>query len=384
MSVQAATHHEEESWWSCFPKFGAEVRRNPKIVKAERDLPVVISAGEVTSKVIQSNEITLLFQAFTGTQGQSNAGWINDPKIIDLVARVRLVFGGVGVVAAIVKIVAESIEVFEETKKGRKKAQKDAMLRLSEAIIHLGDAAASFGKSLSMAGWVAQADILTWATPLAYVSAMLSPITMAINYRSKKSSEKVLNKLSRDNVEESLQWLENEIRNQRKDGEIFVQRHFQIPNREKYGAQILHIIREGSEVDKYDLIEALKHRVSDKITSHRWAIRISVISLIATAILFFPVLGPALLGLGLAIFAGVLSMIKYYRDRKSAYELEHKINHIKRFDEIPPEWIKENAQFAIPCLKPEEQHGFKGTCVELVHDPRMFQTRIELVQPVVV
>jgi hypothetical protein len=120
-----------------------------------------------------------------------------------------------------------------------------------------------------------------------------------------------------------------------KDGELFVSKHFGIINYEKYSAQILQIIRKGSLQDKAILHEELKERVKQKIDLHKLAILSAVVGFIGVMVLFFPIIGPTVLGVGLIACAALISLIKYVEEKQSIKRLENVLNRLCKFEKIP-------------------------------------------------
>jgi hypothetical protein len=370
-----------KSCWHILPNIAGQVRRNPTVQRINRNLPILESAVDVVTKASQSKELSAFMQAFNGSNSSSDHALLGDLDIIKTIGQCRFVVGIIGMIAGLGKIAHEISIIAIEIFKGRTRERNDAIVRLSEGVITLGDAVSSFGKSLSMAGWVDQSKILNWALPLGYISALLSSITVYINWRSKNDSIELLAKVtesySKENDQVDFSWLEEEISNPNKDGEYYLQKHFEVANREKYGAQVLYIIKERSQEPKMELQKALKDRLSDKISAHNKAIVSTIISIFASICLFFPVLGTPMVfvGLGLAIFAGAISVHKYLKDKNSIKLFEKRINDIQSFDDISPEWVKDHASFAIPCLDEKDQKSFKGTAIELPPiRAEMFQT----------
>lgn len=366
MSVTNLTVHSQvqhESFWHIFPNIEGKIRRHPTIDRIKRNLPMVESAADVVTRASQSKELSAFMQAFNNTGPSDNNGVLTNLEILKVIGKVRFVAGLIGMVAGAAKIASEISNITVESWKNRPRERNDAIVRLFEGVISLGDAISSFGKSFAMAGWANQAKVLQWALPLGYASALLSSITIYINWRAKTDSTELLHRVESSTVFNGVErstdfkWLADEISDPKKDGDYFVQKHFEVNNREKYGAQIVYIATEGSDEAKNDLKDALKNRLSDKISGHNQAIVSTIISIFATVCLFFPVLGvPMLLtGLGLAVLAGTISIYKYVKDKRSIRAFEEAINKIQAFDNIPDSWIKANAPFANPCLNESEK-----------------------------
>lgn len=372
ISNHSPEHHD--SCWHCIPNTEGKLRRNPTIDRIKRNLPMVESAVDVVTKASQSKELSTFLQVFNGSQDDSVNGLSTKIDFIKTMGQIRFVAGIMGMLAGLGKMIQSISEIVMETFKGRIRERDDAIIRLGEGVIISGDAIASFGKSLSMSGMIDQTKILNWAIPLGYVSTLLSSITIYINWRAKKDSIAILDKI---NEGTDLAWLANEINDPKRDGDYYLQKNFEVNNREKFGAQVAYIIDEGHAQNKEYLRTALKDRITDKISSHNKVIVSAIIGIFASLCMFFPVLGLPMLftGVGLAVISGAISVHKYLIDKRSINLFEKRINDIKQFEDIPVRWIKDNAHYAIPCLDYEQQGAPVSAGIELSYPKEMFQTQ---------
>lgn len=356
-----------------FAQLGVDFRRNQHVINFTRVAPVLVQGGSAVVNITSSKALTLLFRIFSGKPGNDSGGgdWTTAPSTVKLVGQARLCVV-IGAIVALVDMVGEAIEIADEVRKAendpdRLRERNDAILRFIDAFATLGDCSSSFAKGLIMAGYIAE-NAINWAMPLGVVSAGLSLIAIAIHARGIQQSNEILDKLNgnivdangdpvEDNLDNKLNWLADELQNREKDGEIFLKRHFEVLHRDQYAAQVIHIIRTQNDNDKTQLLEALKDRISEKIVSHRLGIVCVIIAVIATIIIFFPALGPAMLGYGLAFGGAFLSFVKYVLTRRSVHRLEAKIDELCPseilFQNENRQWIERNAPFAMQLL-PEE------------------------------
>lgn len=333
-------------------EFFANIRRSHMYGTSSRVIPIVTYAS---SGVKQSAEfiehVSNIFPLVASDNEKESssifARMARSPTIMKAGAGLKLGGGAVVGVSSIYGIIAESIEIVAEVKKGRVHESVDAGLRLVEAVGNLGESIASFTQGIAMLNPAIGAVL--WATPLGIASAALSSVSIAINVSDLLRSKKLSSKLD-EKEEEVLSYLEHELTNAKTgDADFFLKRNFEVINREKYSAQILHIIHskenipdeaiplEKHKVAKKEMIGALKDRIKDKITSHKLAIAAAVIGLIGVLLLFCPFLGPVILGLGLAfvLAASAISFGKYILEYRSVHRLEKKLDELCNFNAIP-------------------------------------------------
>lgn len=326
--------------------FASEFQRHSLTIAATRNIPIVTQAGLAVIYFSQTSAPSLIFQAIH-PQSAGAGSVMNNPTLLHIAGRARILTAIEGIVA-LGTIIAEAVEIDDQIRKGRTTERNDAILRLVEGVAYLGDSVSSVARGLGMSEMVSQSAV-SWAPFLGIASFGLSSVSIVINARGWSQANGLLDQLNtredertytttltqqKEIIQEQLKTLREEIENKdgRHDGEYILQRHFEIIDRKKYAAKILRIIQNphgeiplGSQVH---LVKALKARLSDKITSHKLAILSAVVGLVAALILFFPVLGPVMLGWGLAIAAVTLSFIKYYRDKNSVHRLEAEIDRI--------------------------------------------------------
>ncbi len=340
-------------------EFFAKIRRDALYSKNARRIPVAIQLFKATFNAIKSQAFANLLQAM-GAPGQmsGSSDWANHPEVNRMAGRARL-FAVAAMIVSVYTIIEQIIEVKDEAAKGRAREGIDASLRIVEAASVLGDSIGSFTLGLSMSG-IVQASQALWATPLAGISTVFSIASLVLEYRGLEQSLEIRAKLNGSARvlfgHKPLNWLRNELTNsEQRDGAFYLRRHFEVINREKYSAQILHII-DNQRNEHRALIDALQKRISDKISSHKLAITSLIIGLIAGFILFSPYLGImafaslSVLGLSVAAVSAALACYKYWRDYRSVHALETKIDELCPFKGINPDWIRNNAPFAVPLL----------------------------------
>lgn len=340
--VVAATESKAASLFAEIQQFFVRMRQNAQYGYFARFTPIASSAGRGAVYASQVfNHIVLAFpNTFINTpMSESTKEWLGKGRLAGI---------SVGAPVALYNIISEAIEIYTQAKKGRLPEGVDAALRLTEQIAALGDTVASFANGLSIGGMVESSAVL-WATPLGIVSAALGGISIAINARRIYASNQILGKLD---GYKPLDYLKEELENFDKDGDFFLDRNFGIINREKYAAQILHIINfDPSNVDekaipirkhhscKREMLNALKGRLQEKITNHKVAILGAIVGLLGVMILFFPVLGPAILGFTLLCLAAAIALYRYAKEVSSIHRLENTLDALCDFNQIPYETL---------------------------------------------
>lgn len=350
--------------------FFARIRRTLYYSKTARHIPIYTQATIALIKSIQSRAIHRLFQAFTEAQNDhdSSNDWMASRSFLKVAGPTRSIFAGIGGIIALYDVIAQSIELKDEIRKGRAVEGVDAALSIVKGVADLGDSIASFAMGLSMANPTQiPLSAISWAPPLAMISAVVSIASIALNYRGLTRSQQIAEQLERsafqlrDDSEAAgaLQWLRDELTDStNRDGEFYMRRHFEVINREKYAAQVLHIIDHHELADKQELVLALQNRIKDKIFSHKLAILSAIVGLIGITIIFFPFFAPVVWGFGIVAASGLISMIKFVRDKRSVGRLEDTIDRLCSFESIAEhddDWIKLHAPFAQPLCAPEEK-----------------------------
>jgi len=327
--------------------FFADIRRRIEYERIARITPIISFSGNALFQT--ANLVNHVATIIPRSEGQGTPLLSSvSPGAIKIAGGSKIAGGAIVGVAAIYNIAAEIIEICDEVKKGRTWEGVDAGLRLTEAIGNLGEAIATFGQGLAMVN--SSIGAVSWAPPLAIAGAVLSAVTIPLNIRGIIRTKEILDKLNDTNETKSLNYLKDELLNAEKgDGDFFLKRHFEVINREKYGAQILHIINSDAAnkspaipddkkaTAKTEMLGALKERLTDKIVSHKLAIAAAVIGLVAVLILFFPVLGPIGMACGLALLgaSSAISLTKFILDYRSVARLEKKLDELCPFDKIP-------------------------------------------------
>lgn len=338
---------DDQSCWIVrkVTQLSASLRRNAKYGELSLFTPIITSGVQGTISIVEY--IDALMQAmpnerrrFEGTHGVDI-----DAAQVELMGQFRIVSNILTAPIAIVGIVEEILNIRDETRKKRLGEILDAGLRMLLAGSALGDNVSSIANGLSMAGIT---PVIAWATPLAIASACVSFVTVAIHLRGMQQSTQlfeVLDKTTQADCLDALKTIEEELMDStNRDGELFANKQFGIINYEKYSAQILQIIRKGSLQDKAILHAELKDRVKQKIDLHKLAIISAVVGFIGVIVLFFPVIGPTVLGVGLIACAALISLIKYVEEKQSIKRLENVIDQICKFEKIPHEELPLFAQ----------------------------------------
>lgn len=326
-------------------RFLAKSRQSRLYIDYTRIQPIVTSASQCALRIsyFLNHTIPVFDQS---NQSFAPDGFKETFKRLSQYYRLTVV----GLVpVAIGNIVSNAIELRNEIKKGRRFEQTNAVLEIVNQLAYLGDSIASFASGLATAGIVNGSAVL-WATPLSIVSAALSGVTIAIQLRELKKTHEVLQGLLASTPDMSLKWLKRQLLDTKKgDGDNFLSRHFSILHREKYAAQVLHIINSKSDdplekaipakerkTAKLQLVEALRNRIKDKITSHKVTIVANIIGLIGVTLLLIPVPGLAIVGIGLVAISALLSFGKYLQEGLSVRRLEATIDRLCKYNLIPP------------------------------------------------
>jgi hypothetical protein len=349
----ADSSSEKQSWWIArkISEVSAYLRRNAKYGELSLFTPIVTSGVQGTISIVQT--VDALMQAMPNERRDVDSAHINiDAAKIELMGQFRVISNILTMPLAIASIIEESLNIRDETRKKRPNEVVDAGLRMLLTFSALGDNVASMTNGLSMAGIT---PAIAWATPLAIVSACFSTVIVVINWRAMKQSEKLLAMLEKTGKRDSLEALkaleEELLDSTNRDGELFANKQFGIINYEKYSAQIVQIIRKGTDRSKAALLGELQDRVKQKIDLHKLAILSAVIGFIGVMILFFPVIGPVVLGVGLIACAALISLIRYVEEKQSIKRLENVIDRLCKFDRIPHDDLPLFAQDLVSIQK---------------------------------
>lgn len=312
------------------------LRRNVLYGTYSLGTPIVMSAGQGTVSFVQfAGDLMRALPSSKPSTGSSSLGVHLSPDTVAILGKGRLWATAAAVPAALISIGDEASTIAIEVRKGRSEEAIDAGLRLTAGVSTLCDNISSLASGLAMSGAVE--SVSHWATPLGIVSAGLSSVSIALNIRNMNQTKRTLRKLSHL---DGSRWLEREIKNSKADGAVFINRYFGIINYEKYASQILHILNRDCDTPieqaaKDEMMGALKIRLKGKIESHKVAIVASIIGLIGVIILFFPILGPAFLGVGLIGLSAFFSFCKFVGDKRSVRQLEEVLDKLCDFDAIP-------------------------------------------------
>lgn len=318
-------------------KVSASLRRSAQYGTLSHAVPVAISCAEgLVSSVEYANHMMQRMPTNPSNTKDSSSGISLNTSQVKILGELRFGASVIAGIAAIVNIIGEGENISLEIKRGRTEEVITSAATMTYHIGLLGDAVASTANGLAMSGVI---HAVTWASPLAIASACASSIIIVVNLRAMKRSNELLTLLEGGyslQGKDMFRALEDELTDsKKKDGHYFLKKHFGIINYEKYSAQVLHVIRSGTANSKVALIESFKDRLRDKIACHKLAILSAIVGFIGIAILFFPVLGPALLAIGLLTCAALISFIRYIDEMKSIHTLQDRIDKICHFDAIP-------------------------------------------------
>ena len=326
----------------------AKLRRTDLYKEIALSTPTAVKAGKTVISAAQSKTL----QLFLKILGKENVGgsWASHPDFLYATGLGRIFGGNVAGIAAIVDLVTQIIELKDEIRKGRKAEGAIAGLQILEAISSIGDSIAVTAMGLESVGAIALNSVL-WASPLSIVCAFTSLVTIPVHMLNIHKAKSIVSQLDGflkpegDSSKTSLQWLSQELTDENRDGECYMSRHFGLFDRERSGARVQHIIKEGSEVQQGKLATALKDRLNIKISNHKLAILSAVVGIIGVAIIFFaaPVVG-GIFSIGFAIIAvsGLLSFVRFLREKQSVNQLEKKLEELCDFDAIPDAWLEAN------------------------------------------
>ncbi len=214
---------------------------------------------------------------------------------------------------------------------------KEARCTVMTSIAGILDSTASFGLAMAQIG-VATSTAVAWAPYLSMAAAILAPFTLWGHWHQKKVGDKILEDLTEiEKNPPSLDWLKTELEDNTLggDGAFYLRRHFEIISREKYQAQILHIIKAEEAIEspdqqkitkpKAELAEALRNRISNKIWSHKLKMISVAVSIIGTFLLY---LGPIFWAFGILGISALFAAIAFTKDRFSVNLLEKRISAI--------------------------------------------------------
>lgn len=348
------------------PKFFSEkyaaLRRTSEYQEAIRYIPIISSglSGAATIAKLNTEIANIMPKATSSTGGGFFS--LDSEMAARLGGRIKLGGGIIYGISGVVNFISSAIDISAEVKKGRKRERVDAGLHLVESVATMGESVASMAQGLSMLNLVDSA-VLLWATPLGIASVGLSAVSIAIHARGLIQSKEVQAKLNQPEAK-ALNDLKEEIENVEKgDGAWYAMRYFDLVKREKYAAQMLHIINSSGNPDEIDtaiprdhrataktqLHSALKDRISNKILSHKLALTAAVIGILAVLLLFCPFTGPIVMALGLALLgiSSGISLGKYIFDNWSVKRLELTLDKLCDFNEIPDNKLPEFAK----CLR---------------------------------
>lgn len=348
------------------PKFFSEkyaaLRRTSEYQEASRYVPMISSGlnGIASFAKFNMEVANIMPRATSSNEGGVFA--LDSTTAARLGGRLKLGGGVITGVYGVVNFIGSAIDISSEVEKGRKRETIDASLRLVESVSTMGESVASITQGLSMLNLV-DSGVLAWATPLGIASVGLSAISIVLHARGIVQSKEVQAMLNQSEAK-ALSDLKTELENTEKgDGAWYAMRYFDLVKREKYSAQILHIINSSNDPNVFDpainrenrataktqLLSALKDRISHKIVSHKLALTAAVIGVVAVLLLFFPFTGPIIMGIGLALLgiSSGISLGKYIFDHWSVKRLEVKLDKLCDFDEIPDSKLPEFAK----CLR---------------------------------
>jgi hypothetical protein len=307
-----------------------------------RKIPV-IQAGIAAVRMFQS-------PAFHHFQRVSN---FNSP----LVKLGSAAVGAIGCTAAIYDIVGQAIEIKNECHKmkqhpDRKAELYDAILRIINAVGNLFDAVGTVMISL-VHNHVISPLILTYASPLIFVGLALSIAQLILHIKEVHRGRQTLQKLENSHKANDLEWLKNELIDwNRRDGEYYLYREFEVINREKYAAQVLAIIDSGDITQKNNLINAMKLRLNHKIKSHYLGLLNNLVNMVGLSILFNTPFFQA--ANGILLTGAILSFIKNFSDALSTGHMEKKLDKIYNFQKVidskGTDWLLKYVPSATPLI----------------------------------
>lgn len=353
-SAQISLCQKVKNIWASIQNFFIniynKIRRTSEYEETQRYINIVSTAGSAAVAISKLN--THITNILPKSTSKSDGGFfgLSSEVVTRIGGQFKIGGGAISGLSGLVGFISSIRDIANESARGRTRETTDASLRLVESVSTMGASISSITQGLSMVQAIDVAA-LAWATPLGITSAALSVASLVLNVRGLIQTKEVRDVLDLPQ-DQALQKIKEELENTKTgDGIYYATRYFDIVRREKYSAQILHIINSDSNPETYDaaiqkdqkatvkaeLHKALKSRVDDKIVSHKIAIIAAVICLVAVLTLFCPFGGPIFMAIGLALLgsSSALSLGKFIYDHLSIKKLVVKLDQLCDFNAIP-------------------------------------------------